>query len=537
MDTWSKLRGKTPGGRATASLGSRTPKMPLTPISDSVTIQIEEEERVENEPKLRGCSKVPSILNFGKQTAPTIELTSHPSPVFSFEKCAEDARDAESVWHNPSVDQMAEALKVNMMKKGNFQPVPVEFNSNVLHVLEAYWQQSESLKKKDKEIAVLQEQLENQAVEFEKLGEEWSIKEGQYKVEVKNLEVMVAHGVVGLEAVTLNRSKSVLDRTSSSVQERLRQIRQGSGKSDAHEGKFMTVSSNTVKEQKEVSLSKMFSEKHHRREKNIRRHYKDPLVEPVKEPHIRRNRTKAGRKLEMRFFSKQNHSPSSDSSFTSEDGDNTKDTPDSGLATNNESKPLPDIPLIESTGVVHTRGEGNMRDLLGRTQNATESISSHNRARSFIPGDDSYSWRRPGRDAGAERPAMDYYLPEYTPSTESSLHEVRQVTNSLDSYGSFGQPLRARNLEQFESSQPKRGNSKNSNSSMVTAIRDKPARGSIDMTSTPATSNDAIVAAQAAKLATGDNQSPSSRRLTYEKSLRSRVSGGTGLLSGSGMNS
>lgn len=85
-----------------------------TPSFETLLNPFEEEERVENDSRLRASSRVPSILNFGKQTASTAESTSQPSPVFSFKKYPQGARDAESVWYNPNVDQMAEALKVNM---------------------------------------------------------------------------------------------------------------------------------------------------------------------------------------------------------------------------------------------------------------------------------------------------------------------------------------------------------------------------------------------------------------------------------------
>lgn len=97
-----------------------------------------------------------------------------------------------------------------------------------MHVLEAYWAQSQELKKKDQELMELKVQLNQQMDEVELLGKEWSVKEGQYKTELKKLEVMVANGVAGLEAVTLARCNSALDRSNSKIEERIRQIREGS---------------------------------------------------------------------------------------------------------------------------------------------------------------------------------------------------------------------------------------------------------------------------------------------------------------------
>lgn len=58
-----------------------------------------------------------------------------------------------------------------------------------MHVLEVYWHQCEELKQKDLEIEKLKAKLTDQMDQIELLGKEWGVKEGQYKTELKKLEV------------------------------------------------------------------------------------------------------------------------------------------------------------------------------------------------------------------------------------------------------------------------------------------------------------------------------------------------------------
>lgn len=92
----------------------------------------------------------------------------------------------------------------------NSGQVPVEYNSNILHVLEAYYGQSQELKRKDLEVNELKIQLNQQMDQVEVLGKEWSDKEAQYKTELKRLEVMVANGVAGLVSIVISHQHLVL---------------------------------------------------------------------------------------------------------------------------------------------------------------------------------------------------------------------------------------------------------------------------------------------------------------------------------------
>lgn len=64
-----------------------------------------------------------------------------------------------------------------MMSRGNFESLPVEYNSNILHVLEAFYNQSQELKRKELEVSELKAQVKQQMDQVELLGKEWSLKE------------------------------------------------------------------------------------------------------------------------------------------------------------------------------------------------------------------------------------------------------------------------------------------------------------------------------------------------------------------------
>ncbi len=103
---------------------------------------------------------------------------------------------------------MAETLKVVMMNQNKLISVPVEYNSCILHVLEAYQDLRDELKKRSDEIEGLKEGHEKDVKEFEELATQWEFKERDYKVEIKKLEVQLSKTENGMEMVTLARTKS-----------------------------------------------------------------------------------------------------------------------------------------------------------------------------------------------------------------------------------------------------------------------------------------------------------------------------------------
>ncbi|CZT52529.1 uncharacterized protein RSE6_13876 [Rhynchosporium secalis] len=153
-------------------------------------------------PRLRPTSRVSSYLGIRPSTPP-IPQTSTPDTVYS-------SRDPESVYHEPSPDQMAEMLKVVMMNQSIGTAVPVEYNSTISHVLEAYQEMRMELRRREETIEELKESHTKDIKDFEALATQWETKEQNYKTEMKKLEVLLSKTDGGLEKVSLARSKSTV---------------------------------------------------------------------------------------------------------------------------------------------------------------------------------------------------------------------------------------------------------------------------------------------------------------------------------------
>lgn len=117
-------------------------------------------------------------------------------------------RSSENVYHRPDCDHMVETLKVVMMTRDSLDPVPVIYNSHILHLLEAYQDGQEQLARKQHIIKEVKEAHTQDLHEFASLAEGWEAKEKDYKAEVKRLELMLAKTEGGMETVVMARSES-----------------------------------------------------------------------------------------------------------------------------------------------------------------------------------------------------------------------------------------------------------------------------------------------------------------------------------------
>lgn len=121
--------------------------------------------------------------------------------------------EEDKVWYNPSIGQMAEALQVIMMTNGVLQPLPVEYNSYILHLIEAF-------KDMQKRIGTANAARRHAEVACDRVSQdcatvvdEWAKREAQFKAEIKRLEVILARtSRDGLETVALARTNSLIDR-------------------------------------------------------------------------------------------------------------------------------------------------------------------------------------------------------------------------------------------------------------------------------------------------------------------------------------
>ncbi|KAK2728574.1 hypothetical protein CKAH01_10818 [Colletotrichum kahawae] len=119
--------------------------------------------------------------------------------------------------HAASLEQMINTLHHVMMTKPVLDPVPIENNSCILHLLEGYREVQEQLRVTEKALAEEKETKERSLEEFAKMSSEWERKETDFRAEIKRMELILADiAPDGVGAVALARSGSIVDRSSRS---------------------------------------------------------------------------------------------------------------------------------------------------------------------------------------------------------------------------------------------------------------------------------------------------------------------------------
>ncbi|KAI1750057.1 hypothetical protein F4782DRAFT_532776 [Xylaria castorea] len=122
-------------------------------------------------------------------------------------------RNQDRIWYNPSLDQMVEALQVLLMTRGVLEPIPLEYNSYILHLIEGFAKARANIRKAEGAYQELKQSLEQNLEQFRLVADDWLERESQYRAEVKRLEVLLSKSSRnGLEAVALARANSVIDR-------------------------------------------------------------------------------------------------------------------------------------------------------------------------------------------------------------------------------------------------------------------------------------------------------------------------------------
>lgn len=169
---------------------SRTPTTPRSSISPE-----------------RGPTQGPSHLSLATHTSFS------PDPLTSGNEAGLFLRERDKIWYNPSLDQMVETLQVVMMTHGILKPIPIEYNSYVLHLIEGFANSQERIQVAEAARTEAKHSLEHHLEHFQSMADEWLEREGQYKSEIKRLEVLLSRtSRDGLEAVTIARTNSVVDR-------------------------------------------------------------------------------------------------------------------------------------------------------------------------------------------------------------------------------------------------------------------------------------------------------------------------------------
>jgi hypothetical protein len=157
--------------------------------------------------KSRATTRVSSRMGFLLGSPPNSARTPAPEPIIKSPTSPIIAVQ-DIVYYKPSPDQIAETLKVVMMNQNTMDPVPVQYNSSILHVLEAYHEMRMQIVEKDAEIASLKTNQARDFEDFEEMAMGWVVKENDYQKEVKRLEVLLANTEGGMESVAMARSHS-----------------------------------------------------------------------------------------------------------------------------------------------------------------------------------------------------------------------------------------------------------------------------------------------------------------------------------------
>ncbi|KAF6812673.1 hypothetical protein CPLU01_14843 [Colletotrichum plurivorum] len=126
-------------------------------------------------------------------------------------------QDRDVADRSVSLDHMINTLHHVMMTKGVLDPVPVEHNSCILHLLEGYWKLHEQHRKTEQVLAEERVTKKRSLEEFIKMSTEWEQKEASFLAEIKRLELLLAEvSPGGVGAVVVARSGSVVDRSARS---------------------------------------------------------------------------------------------------------------------------------------------------------------------------------------------------------------------------------------------------------------------------------------------------------------------------------
>lgn len=152
-------------------------------------------------------NRISSYISLGSR----FSFSPEPSPVST--RASIHVNDVDRVWHNPSTEQMVEALQAIIMTKGVLQPIPIEYNAYILHLIESFRDAHVRIGIANGARCTAQELHHQVEQDFKMVADEWGKREAQYKAEVKRLEVILARtSRDGLETVTLARTNSVVDR-------------------------------------------------------------------------------------------------------------------------------------------------------------------------------------------------------------------------------------------------------------------------------------------------------------------------------------
>ncbi|KAF5656497.1 hypothetical protein FHETE_10961 [Fusarium heterosporum] len=118
---------------------------------------------------------------------------------------------AQQVWHSPSIDQIAESLRVALMTTPANKPLPPEYRPHILLLCEAYGTRHSKIANLELQLEKSKDALKQETSRNASIEEHWMVQEVRYKAEVKRLEMFIHRmSDKGMEAVALARAGSLI---------------------------------------------------------------------------------------------------------------------------------------------------------------------------------------------------------------------------------------------------------------------------------------------------------------------------------------
>ncbi|KXJ92799.1 hypothetical protein Micbo1qcDRAFT_202984 [Microdochium bolleyi] len=172
-------------------------------------------------------------------------------------------RERDNLCCPPKLEELAGSVQQVLLSRGNMASLPIEYNANVLHIVNGLFKTKRELKKSEDLREEITARHEVDRREWLELADEWMTREQQYKAEVKRLELALSKiSPNGVEAVAVARSNSIVDRGGTRrIASRIQKLRE-SPKRDSVYGKQLATRPTSVKSFSE--LSEASSKKHHR---------------------------------------------------------------------------------------------------------------------------------------------------------------------------------------------------------------------------------------------------------------------------------
>ncbi|CCF43437.1 hypothetical protein CH063_03071 [Colletotrichum higginsianum] len=179
---------------------------------------------------------------------------------------------------------MVDALHYIMMTKSVLDPVPREYNSYILHLLEGYWSVQVQLKKTEQTLKEELETSQRSIDEFTKMSDEWQEKEAAFRAEIKRMELVLAKvAPEGVGAVVLARSESVVDRSATSsrmFKAKIEKARCSPEKDGYNHDKTVSMQPN-LDDNADVELSQELRKVQRRRHRTIKHARKNMPLDPA----------------------------------------------------------------------------------------------------------------------------------------------------------------------------------------------------------------------------------------------------------------